>query len=304
MLPFNFNHLYYFYVVAKNGSFSEAARELRVSQSSISVQVKELENDLGHTLFHRVKTGVELTESGTAVFQHAEEIFHDVERIRSTLEEIEHQVTGSITVGTVNSIGIYVLPEILKTFKQAFPDAKVAIDFKRPREIIALVNTGRLDLAILTSNRKYAGLTAVPLRKTKMFLVAPADHPLAAKSAITTTDLEAHPFIGYEEGMETRSLMDAAFRRLSLSVEYVMESSNVATIKHMVLAGLGMAVLPEAAVGDELRRGLLVRPPFPGFYLAQEITVYYKSNRTMTPTRREFMKRLEQDLGERRRLNK
>ncbi len=94
MLPLNFNHLYYFYIVAKAGSFSDAARELNVSQSSISVQIRQFESYLGHKLFNRLKKGVELTESGEVVFQFAEEIFHDVDRIWNDLEAIERQIKG------------------------------------------------------------------------------------------------------------------------------------------------------------------------------------------------------------------
>jgi len=78
-------------------------------------------------------------------------------------------------------------------------------------------------------------------------------------------------------------MMDSFFRRMSLSIEYALESSNVATIKHMVMAGLGLSLLPEIAVGDEIRDGRLVRIDVQGLYMAQKMTLYYKSNRTLTP---------------------
>jgi len=121
VLPLNFNHLYYFYVVAKRGSFSQAAADLHISQSSISVQIKQFEGALGHTLFNRIKTGVELTESGQILFEYADGVFHDIERIQDALEAVEHQIRGSISLGTVTSIGIYMLPNVLKVFHEEFP---------------------------------------------------------------------------------------------------------------------------------------------------------------------------------------
>ncbi|MFQ5510740.1 MAG: LysR family transcriptional regulator [Candidatus Krumholzibacteriia bacterium] len=289
MLPFNFNHLYYFYEVARKGSFSHAAETLRVSQSAISVQIKQFETSLGHTLFNRIKTGVELTESGNIVFEYAEEIFSDVDRVRNALAAMEHDLTGTISIGTVNSIGIYFLPEVLKDFNQEYPQVKVGILFKSPPELIAAVRGGRTDFAILTANRRYPGLTSVPIQKNKMFLVAPPDHPLAGLEEIALADLEKYPFLGFEEGMETRAMMDALFRRMSLSIEYVVESSNVATIKHMAMAGLGLAILPETAVGPEIRQGTLVRPSVPSLYMVQEITAYHKTSRPLTPTRQRFL---------------
>jgi DNA-binding transcriptional LysR family regulator len=297
VLPFNFNHLYYFYVVAKHRSFSNAAEELRVSQSAISVQIKQFEASLGHALFHRVKSGAELTESGQIVFQYAEEVFHDVDRLRSTLEALEHQIAGSVTIGTVNSIGIYILPDILKAFNDHYPAVRVGIQFKEPRDLPGMVQRGTADFALLTFARRFAGLASVPLQKHKMFLVAPAAHPLASRDSVSPRELEAFPFIGYEEGMETRMMMDALFRRMRLNIEYTMESSNVATIKHMVMAGLGLSFLPEAAVAGELRQGTLVRPPIPSLFMTQDITLYYKSSRILTPTRREFLQFIRERLG-------
>lgn len=296
MLPFNFNHLYYFYIVAKCGSFSRAADDLRVSQSSISVQIQQFEKSLGHRFFDRVKTGVTLTEPGHIMFTYADSVFSDVDRLLSSLREMEHTLRGSITVGTVNSIGIYLLPELLKHFSRVHPDVRVGIDFKRPKELVDSVRAGRLDFVVLTSQRRYTGLTGVPLQKNKMFLVAPPEHPLIKQDTISLGDLEGYPFLGFEEGMQTRSMMDALFRRMSLSIEYAMESSNVATIKHMAMAGLGLAILPEPVVAPEIRQGLLVRPDLPSLYLTQEITLYYKTNRAMTAEKREFLKAMQREL--------
>ena len=302
MLPLNFNHLYYFYAVAKAGSFSEAARELNVSQSSISVQIRQFENYLGHTLFNRLKKGVERTESGDVVFQFAEELFHDVDRIWNDLEAMERQIKGSLSIGTVGSFGIYTLPGVLKEFTARFPEVKVAVQFAPPRQLAEMLQAGKVDIAVMNSSRRYGGLTSVPLQEMKMFLVSPPDHPLASSETVNPRELENHPFIGYEEGSETRMMMDAFFRRLSLSIEYALESSNVATVKHMVMAGLGLSILPETAVGEEIRDGRLVRVDVQGLYMAQRITLYYKTNRTLTPTRKEFLKFLQRTLGPEREL--
>ena len=297
MLPLNFNHLYYFYVVAKAGSFSDAARELNVSQSSISVQIRQFESYLGHKLFNRLKKGVELTESGAVVFQFAEEVFHDVDRIWNDLEAIERQIKGSLAIGTVNSFGIYALPGLLKEFTASYPEVKVSVHFGGARALAEMLQSGKVDIGIINGGRRYAGLTAVPLRETKLFLVARPDHPLAARETVNPRELENHPFIGYEEESEIRMMMDSFFRRMSLSIEYALESSNVATIKHMVMAGLGLSLLPEIAVGDEIRDGRLVRIDVQGLYMAQKMTLYYKSNRTLTPTRREFLSFIQREIG-------
>ncbi len=293
MLPLNYNHFYYFYEVARHGSFTAAARELLVSQSSLSIQIKQFEQDMGGRLFDRRKGGVDLTEAGAAAYQVAERVFPEIDRLQSSLLETERQFKGLISVGTVNSIGIYVLPRILTAFKAEFPDVKIKIDFKESERVLDLLYSGKVDLAIIPWNRRYTDLTGVKLTHNKLFLVAPPDHPLAGNPSVSPRDLEAYPFVGYEEGMQTRSMIDSLFKRMQISVEYSIESSNSATIKHMVMAGMGLGFLPDIAVGSEVRRGRLVRIDVPALVMTRDIVLYHRTNRTLSRTRLEFIRFLE-----------
>ncbi len=294
MLPMNLNHLFYFYIIAKNRSFTGASRELMVSQSSLSIQMKQLETSLGQKLFNRKKTGVDLTEFGEIVFQSAERIFQELERLSDSIEQVEHQITGSFSIATVNSIGIYMLPDLLKEFKEAYPEVRISIEFKVSREVLDMVHSGKVDIAIVTWNRKYGDLISIPLQTNKMFLVCPPGHPLLEEARLSPRELEKYPFIGYEEGTPARMMMDALFKRMALDVEYAIESGNTATMKHMVLAGLGLAILPDVTVGQEIRDGRLVRLEVPTLVMAQEITLYYKKSRPLSPTKQEFVEFLRQ----------
>lgn len=293
MLPLNYNHFYYFYEVARHGSFTAAARDLLVSQSSLSIQIKQFEQDMGGRLFDRRKGGVDLTEAGAAAYQVAERVFPEIDRLQSSLLETERQFKGLISVGTVNSVGIYVLPRILTAFKAEFPDVKIKIDFKESEGVLDLLYAGKVDFAIIPWNRRYPDLTGVKLTNNKLFLVAPPDHPLAGKPSVSPRDLEAYPFVGYEEGMQTRSMIDSLFKRMSISVEYSIESSNSATIKHMVMAGMGLGFLPDIAVGSEVRRGRLVRIDVPALVMTRDVVLYHRTNRTLSRTRLEFIRFLD-----------
>jgi len=297
MLPLNFNHFYYFYEVARHGSFTAAARGLMVSQSTLSIQVKQFETDMGVMLFERRKGGVDLTEPGAEAFLVAERVFGDIDRLRALLQATESQIAGLVSIGTVNSIGIYLLPPILTRFKDAFPDVQVKIDFKESEDVMDLLYGGKVDMAIVPWNRNYSDLEAIKLTQNKMFLVAPPDHPLASSDDVSPRDLEKYPFVGYAQGMHTRTLMDSLFRRMAISLEYTIESANSATIKHMVMAGMGLAVLPEIAVASELRHGQLVRIPVPTLVMAQEVMLYHRSKRTLSPTRRQFIEFLRDSLA-------
>ena len=290
MLPINLNHFYYFYEVARHGSFTAAARNLMVSQSSLSIQIRQLERDMGRQLFDRRRGGVDLTDSGSVAYQVAERVFHDVDQMMSTLQETDRRFSGLISLATVNSIGIYELPQFLPALRAAYPDVRIKIDFTLAEQALDLLNSGKVDFAIIPSNRKYAELTGVNIKRNKMFLVAPPDHPLALKESVSPRDLEPYAFVGFQEGMQTRATIDALFKRMSVSVEYAIESANPATIKHMVLAGMGLAILPDVSVAAELRRGQLKRIDVPTLMLSRDIVLYYRSKRALSATREEFVK--------------
>jgi DNA-binding transcriptional LysR family regulator len=302
MATINLNHLFYFYEVARRGSFTRASRDLLVAQSALSVQIKALETALGTPLFDRRRSGVELTEAGQRAYSAAERIFNDVDQLLADLSQSGRQVAGAVSVGTVNSIGMYQLPEVLSEFRKKYPDVRVRVDFRESEGVMEQLFQGRCDLAIVPWQRPYSELTAVPLTRHKMFLVAPPDHPLASLDRVSPHDLEKYPFVGYHEGIHTRSMIDALFKRMSLNVEYAIESSNSATIKQMVLAGMGIAFLPEIAVSAELRRGQLARLDVPPLVMHQDVTLYTRKNRTLTRTATEFVQFLIDYFDRKKRL--
>jgi DNA-binding transcriptional LysR family regulator len=204
--------------------------------------------------------------------------------------ETERRIKGMLSVGTVNSIGIYVLPQILTSFKAACPDVSIKIDFKAAEKVLDLLYAGKVDFAIIPWNRRYVDLTGIKLTHNKLFLVGPPDHPLAGRTGVSPRDLESYPFVGYEEGMQTRSMIDALFKRMSISVEYSIESANTATIKHMVMAGMGLGFLPDIAVSTEIRRGQIVRLDVPAMMMTRDIVLYYRSKRTLSRTSEEFVR--------------
>jgi DNA-binding transcriptional LysR family regulator len=288
MAQLNLNHFYYFYEVARHGSFTRAARTLMVSQSALSVQIRSLEEEVGGPLFDRRKGGVDLTEVGELAYETAQRVFQDIDQLMSVLRESERKVSGRVSIGTVNSIGIYVLPEVLSRYRAESPDVHVHIDFQEGEGVVDLLVQGRVDFIIVPWNRRYPALQGVSLRHTKMFLVAPPDHPLAGREQVSPRELEQYRFVGYQEGMYTRSMIDSYFKRMSVSIEYTIESANAATIKHMVIAGMGLGIVPEFAVAGELRRGQLARIEVQALRFSQEMMLYSRSNRTPSRSAREF----------------
>jgi DNA-binding transcriptional LysR family regulator len=298
----NLNHFFYFYEVARKGSFTRASRDLLVAQSALSVQIKALESSLGTPLFDRRRNGVELTEAGQRAYAAAERIFSDVDQLIADLSHSGRQVSGGVSVGTVNSIGMYQLPDVLSEFRKQYPDIRVRVDFRESEGVMDMLFQGKNDIAIVPWQRPFSELHSTPLARHKMFLVAAPDHPLASLERVSPHDLEKHPFVGYHEGMHTRSMTDALFKRMSLNIEYSIESSNSATIKQMVLAGMGLGFLPEIAVAAELRRGQLLRLDVPPLVMHQDVTLYTRKNRTLSRSATQFVQFLTDYFDQKKRV--
>ena len=299
----NLNLLVVFNQLLQERRVSAVARTLDLSQPAVSNALKRLRRLLGDELFLPTTRGMQPTPFAT---QLAEPVAYALATIHSTLNQrasFDPLTSNRNFTIAMSDIGeVYFMPVLMKRLASAAPGVTITTVRNAAVGLNEEMESGKVDLAVFSAARRYAGLTGVPLGEIKLFLVVPPDHPLATLDTVNPRELENHSFIGYEEGSEIRTMMDSYFRRMSLSIEYALESSNVATIKHMVMAGLGLSVLPEMAVGAEIRDGRLVRVDVQGFYMAQKMALYYKTNRTLTPTRKEFLNFMQHELGAEREL--
>ena len=139
-----------FYHVARERSFSRAAKLLHISQPAMSVRVKSLEKVLGERLFDRERKGVALTEAGAVLFESAEKIFADVEEAHARLREIKDSGSGRVRLGCSDTVSLYLLPPILKKFRRRFEAAEITIRNAYTSEICDLLVRGELDFGIVT----------------------------------------------------------------------------------------------------------------------------------------------------------
>jgi DNA-binding transcriptional LysR family regulator len=293
MLPCNFNHLYYFYRVAVHKSVSKASKELLIAQSALSTQLKQLEESLETTLFNRTKGGMDLTERGELVFRFASEMFETYDEMKRAMVLAEREVRGPLHIASVHSIGIYLLPKVLTEYHQRFPDVQINLELHSSNRVMEMLQENIVDLALIAWHRQYPLLKSQLVMQNHMLLVAHPKHPLAKRRNIALADLADHRFIGYEAGTPTRVMIDAHFKNLGIPIEYVIESSNTATIKQLALEGMGLAFLPAIAVDLEIKQKLLKVLEIKGAELDRPITVYWKERRILSRPAQKMLEILE-----------
>lgn len=290
MLPCNFNHLYYFYRVAVHESVSKASKELLIAQSALSTQLKQLEEYLETTLFNRTKGGMALTERGDLVFKHAKTMFETYTELEHEMALAETQVKGPLTVGTVDSIGIYLLPELLAPFSKEFPDVRIDLSMNTSSQVIEMLQENEVDVAFIAWDRKYPQLTSHVIMHNELILVGSPQHPLSKAKKLGLTDLAEGVLIGYEPGTPTRLMIDSQFKEAGIKPVYALESVNIGVMKHLVVEGMGLALLPQIAVPLEIKEKMLIKIPLDGVGLERPITMYWKERRALARPAEEFIK--------------
>lgn len=294
MLPCNFNHLYYFYRVAVHKSVSKASKELLIAQSALSTQLKQLEESLEMTLFNRTKGGMTLTEKGELIFAYASRMYETYGEMKRAVVLAETEVRGPLNLASVHSIGVYLLPRILTKFRKKYGDVHINLELSSSNEVMDKLQENQVDLALIAWNRQSPLLDSRVIMQNHMILVAHPDHAIIKKRNPKIQDLAKVDFIAYEAGTPTRVMIDTHFKGAGVQLNYIMESTNIATIKHLAIAGMGLALLPRIAVQLELRSRSLKEVNIPDTQIDRPITLYWKDKRVLTSPAQKFVEFLEE----------
>ena len=250
-----------FYHVAKEGSFSRAAKVLHVSQPAMSVRIKTLETELGERLFDRARQGVALTEAGAVLFESAEKIFSDVEEALTRLRELTTSGGGNVRLGCSDTASINLLPPVLRKFRKKFPAAEITMRNDHTRGILDRLVRGELDFGIVSRPASIdRRLEASVLFEEPFVFVCQKNDPLLRRSQISLSMLDGRPMVTLEKGTHTRELLDRALRQAGATPTIVLETGNIEVQKIYAAAGFGCALVPESALLGNDKRRLQVRP--------------------------------------------
>jgi DNA-binding transcriptional LysR family regulator len=246
-----------FRAVAEEGSFTRAAQRLHVSQSAISRQVKLLEEELGSPTLHRGRKGVSLTESGSLLLAAANRVRRDLEDVAWQISATRELRRGLLRIGGGMTVCMYVLPRLLKRFRGLYPQVDLKVVSGTAESVLRLVRSREVDLGLLTLPVSAPDLDVRPVLREEMVVATAAHHPLARERAIDPKSLGRYPLILYESGSNTRKVLDQFFLEEGVAANVAMETENVEIIKAMVANGLGITLIPYAAIARDARGGRL-----------------------------------------------
>jgi DNA-binding transcriptional LysR family regulator len=283
-----------FKAVADMKSFSLAAQNLRLSQPSVSYQVKELEEAVGQPLLDRLGRSVEMTEAGSVLYTYARRALDVVDEATLVLEEMRGIRRGTLRVGASTTVGVYLLPAALGAFKKLHPGLVISLEIGTRAHVQEQVLRNELDLAVVGPALKDPELAVLPFITDELVVVAPAGHPLEGKPGLTLKDLASEPFVMREAASGSRWSLEKAARKAGAHLNVAMELGSNGAIKHAVESGLGLAVLSRYACALELSGGRLVELGVRGFPIQRDWHIVHLRRRKLPTSVHAFIKFLKE----------
>ncbi len=247
-----------FAVVAEHQHVTRAASALGLTQPAVSHQLKALERKLGLAVFERVGRGVRLTADGRALLPAVSSALAALRSLEEAAAARAGLIEGELTVAASNTIGIYRVPAWSAGFLDRHPGVGLRVRTVNTREAIGLLRGAKVDCALVEGPDTHDGLEVLGVGTDELVVVASAGHPLAGHGTVRTADLAAHRYLARERGSGTEALA-AELLGPAYRAGPVLELGQVDAVRAAVLAGLGFAVLPLAAIGDDLDAGRLRR---------------------------------------------
>jgi DNA-binding transcriptional LysR family regulator len=271
-----------FATVARHLSFTRAARELHLTQPAVSQQVKLLEQEAGLPLFEKLGRRVQLAPAGEELLRYANQAIELLREATESLAAMRGLKRGVLKLGAV-STAKYFAPSLLRAFTPDYPEVTIKFGVGNREEIVKQMAANEIDLVIMGRPPRELDTVAEAFAKHPLVIIAPPDHPLAARKRIQLKSLATQQFLIREEGSGTRASMEHVFRERHVPFRVSMEVSSNETIKQAVMAGMGISFISAHTVGLELAAGKLVCLDIVGLPIVRDWYVIHLRDKHLSP---------------------
>jgi LysR family hydrogen peroxide-inducible transcriptional activator len=257
----NLKDLKYLVALADTGHFGKAAERTFVSQPTLSAQLKKLEDYLGVTLIERQPKNVQLTEVGKQVVVRARRMLNEGDEIIALARNNTDPFAGRLKLALIPTIGPYLLPRVMPKVRKALPNLSLMLYEYQTEALLKKLRDGEIDLGIMALPAPQDGIESRELYREDFTVALPNGHTLGAKSSIKVQDLKGHTLLLLEDGHCLRDQALEVCSRVDVREAEDYRATSLETLRQMVVAGLGITLLPEFAVESPFgsQRGLAIR---------------------------------------------
>ena len=287
----DFREISTFLQVAQYQSFSKAARHLGYSQAAVTIQIKQLEQELGVHLFDRIGKQISLTHQGQVFYQYAVSIRNDLEQAKNAVAD-PSTLSGKLCLGTIESICASIFPDLLAEYHRLHPEVTISIVTDSPGVLLDRMNENTIDIVYLLDRRIYDNRWCKTLEKPEEnIFVASPDHELAlVKRELELDEVLRFPFFLTEKDASYRHMLEQYLASINRSVKPFLEIGSTEFIIHMLLKNTGISFLPKFTVQRELQQKQLTALNVRGFQMQTWRQIFYHKNKWVTREMQEFLR--------------
>ena len=283
-----------FIAVAKLGSFTRAAKFLHVSQPTLTIQIKRLEDALELRLFDRTPRSVNLTRVGKDILPAFERTIEDLDSVLVDVKNVSTAQLGVVRIAALPSFASGLLPDTIRRFRKRLPGASFVVRDVIASALLGLVRSDDVDLGLTGGNVDFPDIEVLFKTSDEIVVVYPDGHPIGKFARITADRLARFPIVMLDSRTSVRAVTDQAFRAAKLMPSPAAEATYMMTALGMVRAGIGITLLPalarEIAAEPSLRSKRINDPNF-----SRQISLIKKKNRTLPPLSKAFADHLARD---------
>jgi len=282
--------------VIRWASFSRGAAENRISQSSASSAVHQLEVRLGVKLIDRSKRPLVPTLQGQMFYEGCKDLIASYQALESRVMALENEenVVGTVRVGSIYSVGVGHLTGFADCFRNKYPQAEVRLECLHPTRVVESVQEGLNELGLISFPQKWPDLTVIPWRDEEMVIVTGPKHPLADHPSVGVEQLTGAHFVAFESSLTIRRAIDRFLRKHGAQVNIVLEFDNIENIKRAVMElPDAVAILPLPTLEHELASSTLSAIRFHDDSLTRPVAIIHRSAVGLGLTASRFLKLLQ-----------
>ncbi|RLB09978.1 MAG: LysR family transcriptional regulator [Deltaproteobacteria bacterium] len=284
--------------IVETGSFSKAADEICLTQSSISERIASLEEEVGARLFDRFGRKVFLTDAGRFFYVRAKRLLEEKERICLEIQDFLGLKKGELKIGGSTIPGEYLLPTVIKRFHDTYPLIDIRVTVNDSKKIQEMVLDGYLHLGIVgfIGEHKNPNIEAIKIWKDELVVVVPKGHKWSDKKEIEAQDIIKEPFIIRERGSGTLRVMEQYLKKYigsSEELNIIATLGSSTAVKEGVKSGLGISIISIKAIESELNAGLVSALRIKGVKMIRYFYLIWDKRRTKSPASQAFIEFME-----------
>lgn len=281
MLHLTLRQLKVFESVARHLSYSRAADELHLTQPAVSMQIKQLEDNINLPLFEQLGKRIYLTEAGHELYQYSRSISQQLSDMEVALDELKGMERGKLNISVVTTAN-YFAPHLLAKFCQRYRGVTVSLNVSNRETVLKQLSDNLIDLAIMGQPPENLDIDSESFMENPLVVIAPPDHPLCKEHKIPVKRLAKEVFLVRESGSGTRSAMERFFAAHKIRINKGMETDTTEAIKQAVQAGMGLGIVSQHTAELELETNRLKVLDVQGFPIIRYWHVVNRKNKRLS----------------------